>query len=408
MQRSIIFCLLLLLMISSNAEAKWWIFGQSQDEVATRYIYLNDIGYDELDAEVTLYRDMLPAGRVVVKGRAQSGKNRIGAAEISLDGGKEWQKASLARDGSFEWSFVPEMNQEYDLALRLLDTAGKSNDIEETRKKLTVSDRDVQGLVREALDAMITAYQFENAQDFMKYVDPDFAGDSVILESAILKDFTILDQIEMRYTLNSLISGSGGKIFTSITFNRQVVVSRTGEVLKDKGQTEFTFNLTGDKARVFSMKNPLIFGLSEKEDVATGDVNAADNANTLQIPADGGLPFVGSPEDSELAGNVPTPTNMRVTDSAPHHMYSFAFDFPINSAEVDLSTTYWIILEEALSSNGPWMEVFREEFWDPRFGNITTDNIASTGAFLYYRAKVESQANGEQSLPSNVVMVDNR
>ena len=401
MQRLIPFCLFLLLTLSTTAEAKWWIFGQSQDEVVTRYIYLNDIAYDELGKEVTLYRDMLPAGRVVIKGRGQSGKNRIGAAEISLDGGKEWQRASLARDGSFELSFVPEINREYDLALKLLDTAGKSNDIEVTRKKITVSDRDIQGIVHEALDAMITAYQSKNARDFMKYVDPDFAGDPVILESAILKDFTILEQIELRYTLNSLVSGSGGKIFTSISYNRQVVIARTGEVLKDNGQTEFTFNLTGDSARVYSMKNPLIFGLSEKEDVGTGDVNTDGNDNTLQIPTDGGLPFVG---DQEGGGAAPTPQNFaRTFFSYPELTLTFTVPAGVSS------TNYRRILEWRYPSGGVW--TVDNEF-EPLLGEVSFSEftvhcrgeIWDEGSILY-RISLENIATGERSGYSNVITV---
>lgn len=400
-QRLMFFSVFLLLIGTTSVEAKWWIFGQSPEEVATRYIYLNDISYDELGEQVTLYRDMLPAGKVEIRGRGQSGKNRIGAAEISLDGGQSWQKVDLARDGSFHFRFTPEINKDYDLALRLLDTSGKSNAIEDTRKKLVVSDRDIQSIIRAALDAMITAYQFKNERDFMAYVDPDFAGDAMILERAIRKDFSILDQIDMRYTLNSLVSGSGGKVFTSISFNRQVTVARNGDILKDKGMTEFTFNLTGDKARVSAMKTPLIFGLSEKDSVGTGDVNQLDAAGNLQIPDDGGLPYVGTP-DGDVSGV--TPANFRYTYFSYPEL-TLAFDVP---AGVD-STNYRRILEWRYPSGGAW--TVDDEF-EPLMGEVSFSEftvhcrgeIWESGSILY-RISLEHISTGERSDYSNVITV---
>ncbi len=401
MQRLMFFSLFLLLIGSTTVEAKWWIFGQSQDEVATRFIYLNDISYDELGEQVTLYRDMLPAGRVEIRGRGQSGKNRIGAAEVSLDGGQSWQKIDLSRDGSFHFRFTPEINREYDLALRLLDTSGKSNEVDDTRKKLTVSDRDIQSIIREALNAMITAYQFENAQDFMKYVDPDFAGDSVILESAIRKDFTILDQIEMRYTLNSVVSGSGDKVFAAISFNRQVTVARNGDVLKDKGETEFTFTLTGDKAKVSAMKNPLIFGLSERESVAQGDVNQPNNEGNLIVPDDGGLPYVGTP-DGEASGL--TPSNFRYTYFSYPEL-TLAFDVPSGVS----SSNYRRILEWRYPSGGTWTvdDMFGELMGEESFSEFTVHcrgEIWEEGSILY-RISLENIATGERSGYSDEITI---
>jgi len=417
MQRLMFFSLFLLLIGSTTVEAKWWIFGQSQDEVATRFIYLNDISYDELGDQVTLYRDMLPAGRVEIRGRGQSGKNRIGAAEVSLDGGQSWQKIDLSRDGSFHFRFTPEINREYDLALRLLDTSGKSNEVDDTRKKLTVSDRDIQSIIREALDAMITAYQFKNERDFMAYVDPDFAGDAMILERAIQKDFTILDQIDMRYTLNSVVSGSGGKVFAAISFNRQVTVARNGDVLKDKGQTEFTFTLTGDKAKVSAMKNPLIFGLSERESVAQGTVNQPQRTPTLIIPEGGGLPYLSvDDEDEDVSGGDDF---VRTNDIHIPIITGFNFDGANCNVDIQFSTPYTsvsvgdlnIVVEESLNSSGPWRDARKQDLVTAGgWTGIDTWNNTSTylstvtnGTNLYYRLSVERPSTGERSNQSEEI-----
>lgn len=405
-QRLLLCCALLMLIGVEDAAAKWWIFGQSQDAVATRYLYLNDISYDELGEKVTLYRDMLADGQVVIKGRGQAGSSKIGAVQISVDDGINWQRAQLASDGSFEFAFRPQVGEVYPLQVKILDTAGKSNDVAETRKELTVSDSNIRAVIRNALDGLISAYRYEEPREFMRFVDGNFAGDAVILESAILKDFTALDQIEMRYTLNNVVAGSKGKVFVSISFSRQVVVARTGQVLQDFGQTEFIFSITGEKALVSAMKNPLIFGLSEAEDVATGDTNAATNTENLTIGRDG-VAHLSSDDDDSPVSTVPSPTNLTAYDFTPHHWCSFIFNFPIDHMAVDLSVIYEIVLEEALSPTGPWTEVERDLFWDPKFVNITTTNIASNSTILYYRAIVEELGSGEQSIPTNVVSINN-
>jgi hypothetical protein len=415
-RRITIISLILLLVGAVNASAKWWIFGQSQEEVATRYIYLNDISYDELGDSVTLYRDVLPKGEVRITGRGQTGKGQIGAVQISTDDGLSWNRANLASNGSFEFKFRPVIGETYNLKIKVLDTAGKSNDVDETRKELTVSDRNIRILIQETMDKMINAYRMESTRDFMRYVDPDFTGDSFILESAIRKDFTALDQIDMYYTFNNIATAANGKVFTSISFSRQVVAAKSGNILQDKGQTEFTFSIEGNKALVYSMKNPLIFGLSEAEDVATGTVNAPQTEENLIIKPGGNAELADSNENSDSPGtpvtppgtsSVPTPTDLIYYDFIPHHECTFDFNFPIDSMETDLSNTYDIILEESLSPGGPWQEVERTPFWDPVFPMITTTNIASYSGLLYYRAIVEDQSTGEQSQPTNTVVIDN-
>ncbi len=413
MKRMILTVFLLLAMgvAADEAFAKWWIFGQSEEEVATRYLYLNEVSYDELGDKVTVYREILDHGQVVFKGRGQAGKNKVGAVQISFDGGGTWEKARLASDGSFELRFTPQMGETYQVAVKILDTAGKSNDVEATRKELVVSDRNITAVIRDALDQLIEAYHSEDARAFMALVDENFAGDATVLDRGVRKDFTLFDNLDLRYTLNNVTSGTQGKVFTSISFRRQVTSTRSGQTFQDRGVTEFIFVLNGEKALVSAMKNPLIFGLSEAAEVATGTVNSGENNEVLIIDESGALrlgPFGADSDTLDDTSNVLAPTNLRVTDSFPHHSYSFAFDFPIDSMENDLSTTYEIVLEESLAPGGPWTEVFREAFWDPRFPNITTTHIAQSAAFLFYRAKVESISTGEQSLPTNVVMVDNR
>lgn len=410
LKKILLFTLFLSCLVSTNAMSKWWIFGQTEANVATRYLYLNDISFSELDKQVTLYRDMLPAGRVVLRGKASSGKSTIGKVEVSLDNKETWQKADKSDDGSFEFSFVPELDRVYQLYVKILDTSGKSNEIDETYREITVSNSDIEMIIRQALDAMIRAYQDEEPRNFMAWVNGDFAGDDVLLDRAIRKDFTVFDALNLNYTLNNVVSGANGKVFVVFTFNRQVTSSRTGETFVDQGLTEFVFKLNTGKAKVMAMKNPLIFGLSDAEEISTGTVNSGENDEVLNVNING-EPYLGpvGGGTGDDSGGFPTPENLVVTSFTPYHRVILSFDV---SPDVVGNPDYQILVEERLGA-GLWGEVYRTAY----VSNIIdssgavhfngSSGIASYTGTLYYRAFVEKVSDGDLSDPSNIVIVVN-
>ncbi len=391
---------------AADSEAKWWIFGQSEDEVATRYLYLNDISYDELGDKVTLYRELLPNGQATLKGRGQAGRNKVGAVQISLDNGATWQKADLAADGSFIYNFTPRLGETYQLSVKILDTAGKSNDLEATRKELTVSDGDITSVIRAALDAMIAAYQDEDARAFMRHIDENFAGDATILDRGVRKDFTLFDNLRLTYQLNNVAAGSGGKIFASFTFSRQVTSARDAQTYEDRGVTEFIFKLHADRALVTAMKHPLIFGLSEAEDVATGVTNSAENAQTLRVSNNeiflSDQPYDDDYDDGPGAVGIPRPTNLAVQYfSYPELTLTFDVPGSVNDS------TYKRVLQWSTSPGGPWADDNDPIFSQVSFTEFTVHcrgEIWDAG-HIYYRVALEKIADGDMSAWSNVVSV---
>jgi len=403
---ALLFVLAGLAVLPADSEAKWWIFGQSEDEVATRYLYLNDISYDELGDQVTLYRELLPNGKATLKGRGQAGRNKIGAVQISLDNGATWQKANLAADGSFIHDFAPRIGETYQLSVKILDTAGKSNDVEATRKELTVAEGDITSLIRAALDAMIGAYQDEDPRAFMRNVDENFAGDATILDRGVRKDFTLFDNLRLTYQLNNVAAGSGGKIFTSLSFARQVTSARSGDTFEDRGVTEFIFKLHGDRALVTAMKHPLIFGLSEAEDVGTGVVNSGENTRTLRVSNNEiGLsdsPYVDGFDDDFGSSTIPPPTNLAV-QSFSYPELTLTFDVPgsVNA------TTYKRVLQWSTSPGGPWADDNEPIFSQVSFTEFTVHcrgEIWDAGN-IYYRLALERISDGDLSAWSNVISV---
>jgi len=276
-----------LLISAGAADAKWWIFGKSNDEMGLKYLYVNKVSAEETGPKIKVFRETLGTdGLIKVNGRAAAGKGGVGSVRISLDDKATWADVKFADNGTFEYAFKPEAGKTYTLLLEITDTAGKTNKVDETRKEITLSGENVQAKVRETLDAMFDAYNKENLSRFLGYVADDFAADKGILERAVKRDFDALSSINLRYTVNNISAGAQGRVFVSVTYNRMVFVNKSGAASTDTGSTEFVFEAKEGGLALFSMKQPLMFGLSDAENVATGEV--VGNTGVNLVLDDGG------------------------------------------------------------------------------------------------------------------------
>lgn len=271
--KKLLLILTAVLSLSAAADAKWWIFGKSADDVGLKYLYVNQVSSEEAGPKIKIFKETLGTdGLVKISGKASTGKSAVGAVRISLDDKATWQDAKFADNGTFEYAFKPEQGKTYTLLVEVTDTAGKTNKVDETRREITLSDENIRAKAQETLDAMFDAYNKENLSKFMGYVGDDFAGDKAILERAVKRDFDALSSINLHYTLNNISSGAQGRVFVSVTYNRMVFVNKTGATSTDTGSTEFVFDSNEGKLTLFSMKQPLMFGLSDADNVATGTV----------------------------------------------------------------------------------------------------------------------------------------
>jgi len=277
---------LLLIFAFTNANAKWWIFGQNESSVDVSYLYINSLSFDSTNKELSFSKESLDNGFLHIRGRANAGTSSIGKVLITTDGKKTWHKAKLANDGSFDFSFEPELNKKYNIYVQILDTTGKSNEVDDTHKIVTVLDKNMREIVNNTLNHLKEAYTDEDLSGFMRYVSGDFTGDDTTLELALRKDFSLFDNIQIDFTINS-IAYSGGNYLVGITFSRSLESSKDGKVYTDRGITEFKFNDSKNGAMLYSMKNPLIFGLSDAEEVADGSVVANQNDDVIVVGTNG-------------------------------------------------------------------------------------------------------------------------
>ncbi|MDD5022267.1 MAG: hypothetical protein PHR82_09105, partial [Endomicrobiaceae bacterium] len=153
-----------------QVQAKWWIFGKSADEVSLNYMYMNKVSYEDMNGKAVFFKDSISNNGILINGKASVKKAKIGAVMVSLDNKDTWTKATLSDNGSFEYKFQPDTTKNYDFYLKVIDTTGKTNDIEKTYVQITFSDQDISLLAVETLDKLFKAYQSENTQAFMALV----------------------------------------------------------------------------------------------------------------------------------------------------------------------------------------------------------------------------------------------
>lgn len=304
--------LLSLIITTGRAEAKWWIFGQGNDEININYLFLNRTSYDELGSKVVLFNDNLQNGMVSITGKASVKSGKIGYVQVSTDGKASWQPAKLSASGSFEYSFAPDIDRDYDVYVEINDTSGRKNDVEATYKKLTVKNENTASLVKDTLNELVSAYENEEENRFMNLVSNEFAGDIAVLDSAVRQDFNNFDAIKLNLYVNNVTRSSDGKIYAAIQYNRILISTKSGQTYSDKGYTELIFKNENGKLMVSSMKNPLIFGLSNASEVATGTIKSPTNDPIIIVTSTGTVdekPFDEAIDIIENNGNPTTEDN---------------------------------------------------------------------------------------------------
>ncbi|HWQ61386.1 MAG TPA: hypothetical protein VN521_03695 [Negativicutes bacterium] len=129
-------------------------------------------------------------------------------------------------------------------------------------------------------------YMAKNYSGFMKLVSTDFAGDDFILSNAVRKDFQLLNDISLRFTVSS-VTGNDYFATVSANYRRSVTPVWTGQRLNDSGVTELALIKEKGKLKLYSMKKPLLFGLANGGAAATGIIASAQNGSVIQIAKDG-------------------------------------------------------------------------------------------------------------------------
>jgi len=119
-----------------------------------------------------------------------------------------------------------------------------------------VSDK----LIKKTIDDLIDAYIYKSLEKFMSNVDDDYTGDKAILDGAIRKDFSLITDISISYTINSIIPDFKDMVFVSIKFTRTYTDINTGSRNLDEGLCTMIFKIKNNKPFLYSMRDKPLFG----------------------------------------------------------------------------------------------------------------------------------------------------
>ena len=164
----------------------------------------------------------------------------------------------------------------------------------------------------------------ENQDGFMAFVSDDFEGDLSSLEDAIEDDFRYFNNIVIRPIITNILP-SDNEVELTFTFTRRVESSRSGQILTDEASTYMIFERTEDGYRVSAMAAPLIFGLSNAEEVATVVDNDSIGQQVIAV----------NPETGQ-ASKVTQQETVEATASAIEGSENLSCDYDFNWATVVL------------------------------------------------------------------------
>lgn len=317
-------------LLPLSAEAAWWEFGRSDGEPFISSLRFNNVDAEQRDDLLVLTRDDLVGGLVNIRGKAEARRGDVGLVEISLDGGKNWASAALGERGLFSYEFRPQLDREYPLQIRAISTSGVSTGPEEHDFKLLVTSADGGREARAVFQKLLEAYQREDRASFMQNVSEQFEGNFGALEDGLSKDFRFLDDIRIQAQI-SRISRQERIYEIYFTYNRQVRSAKTGALLKDTAASVVGLRLEAGGMKLMRLSAPLIFGVSEAEDVATSVTGQSVGQQVLTIDTSGNVSQTSQGQTASASGADSGQQILR--SSGPVSFESYEFDTDSRVAE---------------------------------------------------------------------------
>ena len=141
--------------------------------------------------------------------------------------------------------------------------------------------------VKKAFFAILKAYINEDQGTFMGFIADDFQGNRSALEDAIDDDFRFFNNITISPTISRIVQ-AGDSFEVDFVFYRKLQSAKTGSVVSDNASSYMLFKRTDDGCKVIAMASPLIFGLSNAEEVATNVDSGAVGKEIIVVDSNTG------------------------------------------------------------------------------------------------------------------------
>jgi len=170
---------------------------------------------EDMFTVVSLYRDSLEGGELLLRGTADSESCSIDTVEVSVDDGGSWEEA----EGTSSWmySFAPYEGTMY-IQARAKDSAGTVSDpgmpLEVEYTYNTLEDE-----LLDIFEQLARAYQDEDTSTFVDLTSADFTSnyegiaDLNELETSLDNKFTAYDDIYLSYSVDTYtVTGETGRV----------------------------------------------------------------------------------------------------------------------------------------------------------------------------------------------------
>ncbi len=296
-------CLIFLLFKPfDSAFGGWWIFGKRAKEPEIVHLYFGKIDLREVEDHLTLTTEDLQNGELIIKGKVKVVDAELGKVKLSFDGGKTWNNAKI-KGNRFFYSFRPQLGRKYEFMIYAIDTKGQKSDPEDWELTFEIRPPITQADVLKVLNTLLQYYMQENLAGFMNYVSENFKGDLSALEEALEKDFRYFDNIRI-FISPVQFQKSGNEYKICFTFQRQLVSAKNGKLYKDSSITCAGFELEKEGLKLVELMEPLIFGVSEPEDVATGVKKEAVGKEVIKVDKEGNVKMVKQKETLSEEGPI--------------------------------------------------------------------------------------------------------
>jgi len=264
-------------------------FGEAAPSCTITEMYIAGIPVEEISGNLTITRDWLEKGEIVIEGEAPPQAEKV---EVTLDGGKTWHEAQDTP--SWFYSFQPLPGEQYRIGARAWCKGKPAPAHRKKFYKAHYTSKTSREIVAEKLHQVELFYQGKNRLQFMtlfsKRLRSPLYSNYRDLEVQVRNDFQWGGAIQYHFYIDQILRTDG--IYIVQTHWDMTYV---GLMEPKEGYTEFHFD-PGNGWKVADIRGDKPFGIIEEpkpdlyivEDEIKGEFPQAFPTGTVIVPVHNG------------------------------------------------------------------------------------------------------------------------
>ncbi|MEW5944892.1 MAG: FecR domain-containing protein [bacterium] len=273
---------------------------QYTKEVAPPEANLTQVGNTSIEdvfEKLVLYRDSLDGSYLVVRGTAVPAQGcAIAGADVTLDAGSTWQKASDGGAGAFELRFVPSETT-YFISARAEDEELRQSEEPVRHLEVEYHHMTEEENLREVFEKLIRAYIDKDTLTFMGITSASFHStyqgieDNSLLQESLENKFIAYPAIYLKYQVDTVtVSGAEGRVYFYWTADTAMGGFDYYAVFIFEKETEWAFTSVTDdntflrytsEVHTISLSAAKTVLIADESDSTTISGEVRDSANNL-------------------------------------------------------------------------------------------------------------------------------